>query len=67
MPKTVHDLVIANEYEDGDGKPRQKYTNIGIAFENENTGYSLLIDPGIAVSGKVLMLPKGEKGDKTAD
>lgn len=67
MSKTVHDLVIANEYEDSEGKPRQKYTNIGVAFENENTGYSLLIDPGIAISGKVLMLPRGEKGDSQAD
>ena len=58
---TIHDLLIANRYKAKDGTEKTRFTNVGVAFANEKTGYSLVIHDGIALSGRVLMLPRKDK------
>lgn len=63
---TIHDLLVANKYKAKDGSEKSRFTNVGVAFENEKTGYSLVIHEGISLSGRVLMLPRKDK-DTPAD
>ena len=58
----IYDLVVFEEYEK-DGEKKSASTQVGTAFTNENTGYTLKIRDGISISGRVQMLPRRDKDD----
>lgn len=63
----VYDLLIAEDYDNRDGEKRTNFTNVGAAFPQKNgDGFSLQIRPGLAVSGRVLMLPRKAKDEREA-
>lgn len=65
---TIYNLVIAEEYNDKTtGEQKTYWHRVGRAFSHESgTGHTLRIPPGVALSGKVLMLEQGEKEPESA-
>ncbi|MEM7492314.1 MAG: hypothetical protein AAF296_02970 [Pseudomonadota bacterium] len=60
MSNTVYDIIVANEYEQG-GETKTSYTNVGAGFPNSKDGFNLEIKPGIAISGRVILMPRKPK------
>lgn len=61
MTKQIFDIVLIRDYTDADNQQRSASTRVGTAFPNKNTGFSLLIEPGVSISGRVQLLPRTEK------
>ena len=62
--KQVYDVLVPEEYEDkrgGNGELKSRYYRVGTAFENERDGMSVILAPGITVSGKLVIMPRREK------
>lgn len=58
MTKTTYDVLIAEDYEQG-GEKRSKFHNVGTAWSLDNKdGLSVELHPGLAVSGRLLVLPR---------
>ena len=41
----------------------ESFINVGVAFEREGGGMSVIIPPGLSVSGRVTIMPRKEKTD----
>jgi hypothetical protein len=60
----VYDLLIVEEF-DHNGEGKKKFHNVGVAFEQkQGEGFNLTVNPGTAISGRVLMLPRKAKTDQ---
>ncbi|WP_230169690.1 hypothetical protein [Roseomonas sp. CECT 9278] len=57
--KKPYDVLIVEEY--GEGKT--KFYNVGVAFERDEGGMSVLIPPGISVSGRLTIMARKEKAE----
>ena len=64
----VYNLVIPDEYKDKKtGEIKTLWHRVGSAFPHESgKGFSLIIPEGVSISGKVLMLERGEKEPNSA-
>ena len=66
MSKPTHDVLLAEEYEANDGEVKSYFTNIGSAWAKESGAISVQFREGLAVSGRIVILPKKEKGEASA-
>lgn len=53
------DLVVFDDYE-RNGEIKSRPYSVGSAFRNQKAGFSLVIPAGVALSGRVQMLPRRE-------
>lgn len=53
----IYDLLKVREYEQ-DGQQKAAFTRVGVAFPTEKGGFTLRIDEGIAVSGRVELVKR---------
>ena len=61
---THMNVYVVEEFEAG-GEQRKNYTQVGKLFRhNKGEGFNLLIQPGIAVSGELVVFPPKPKDDK---
>lgn len=61
--KPTHDILLAENYEAGDGEQKAYFTNIGSAWLKDSGAISCEMRDGLAVSGRFVILPKKEKAD----
>ena len=61
--KPTHDVLLAEEYEAGDGESKSYFTNIGSAWMKDSGAMSVQFRDGLAVSGRIVILPKKEKAE----
>ncbi len=59
--KPTHDVLLAEEYEAGDGEQKSYFTNIGSAWAKDSGAISVQFREGLAVTGRVVILPKKDK------
>lgn len=58
--KKPYDVVLVEEY--GDAADRKaKFYNVGVAFERDEGGMSVIIPEGISVTGRLSILPRKDK------
>ncbi len=56
--KPTHDILLAENYEAEDGEEKAYFTNIGSAWVKESGAVSCELRPGLAVTGRFVILPK---------
>lgn len=61
MTKPTHDILLAENYTDGQGEEKSYFTNIGSAWVKETGTISCEMRDGLAVSGRFVILPKKDK------
>lgn len=61
--KPTHDVLLAEEWEAGDGEIKNHWTNIGSAWVKESGAISVQFREGLAVSGRVVIMPKKDKSE----
>ena len=55
--KKAYDVLVVEEY--GEGKA--KFYNVGVAFERDEGGMSVIIPEGISVTGRLTIMPRKDK------
>ena len=60
--KKAYDVLKVEEYGDEENK-KAKFYNVGVAFERDDGGMSVIIPEGISVSGRLSIMPRKEKTD----
>ncbi len=59
-------LLVVEEYEDN-GETRNAYTQVGVAFATSKPDtFSIVIKPGISVTGRLLLAPVRKREDDGA-
>jgi len=61
MKKPVYDILIAEGFEDRTGTERVQYHRAGVAFVNARGGLNCEIVPGMALTGRFVIFPQGDK------
>lgn len=61
--KPTHNILLAKEYEAGDGEHKAFFTNIRSAWQRDSGAISCEICEGLAVSGRFVTLPKKAKDE----
>ena len=61
MSKTPHDILIGENYKDGNGEEKTAWTKAGTVFPDENGGFSGAITNGLALSGKFIIRERKPK------
>ena len=59
--KPTHDILLAENYETGNGEEKSYFTNIGSAWVKDSGAISCEMREGLSVSGRFVILPKKEK------
>lgn len=67
MTEQLFDVVIAREFTDKNNKKGTAYTRVASGFTIKEGGIALEIEPGISISGRVLIFPRTEKPNASAD
>lgn len=62
MSKKPFDICVIETYEHG-GEERTSFHRVGVAFENDKGGFSGQTFPGVAVTGRFVILPRREKAE----
>lgn len=57
----IYDVLSVETYTDGNGEEKSRFHRVGTAFENKNGGQTLLIPPGISLTGKIVTKERSEK------
>lgn len=57
----IYDVLSVETYIDGNGEEKSRFHRVGAAFDNKNGGQTLLIPPGISLSGKIVTKERTEK------
>jgi len=65
MTTKPYDALIVEEYEHN-GQKRTKFHNVGTMFENEREGWTLKVHPGMAISGRIVIIPRKERDQDKA-
>lgn len=61
--KKTYDILVTEEYESG-GEKKTKFHNVGTAWPLDNKdGFSVQIHPGVAVSDRLVILPRKPRED----
>lgn len=63
MSKKTYNVLKPREYTDGNGEERKHFIEVGAAWEIDSGGMSLELHEGISVSGRVVILPRKERGN----
>jgi len=66
MSKTPHDLLIGEEYKDGNGEKKTAWTKVGTVFQDDGGGFSGSITPGLALSGKFIIRERKKRDAQTS-
>ena len=56
-------VLVPYEYQK-DGVTKNGWTDVGVAFNNASTGMTLLLRPGISISGRICILPANTEDSK---
>lgn len=57
-------VLVANEYEDANEKTQTSFSQVGVAFPAKNDGFTVVITPGISVTGRLIVCkPKSKDKD----
>lgn len=56
--KPTHDILIAEDWEAGDGESKTAWTNVGAAWTLKNGGLSGKLRSGLALTGRFIIQPK---------
>ena len=59
--KPTHDILLAENYQAGDGEEKAYFTNMGSAWLKIGGTILCEMRGGLAVSGRFVILPKKEK------
>lgn len=62
----THDVLLAENYEK-DGQQKSYFTNIGSAWQSEKGAISVQMRDGLSVSGRFIILPKGQGEDSAVE
>lgn len=67
MRKPVYYAYVAREsHPDSQGEKNARWTKVGVAFPHHGkSGLNIVLTPGIAVSGKLVLLEPGRKKSTT--
>lgn len=60
MSKKPYDIFVVETYEH-DGQEKSSFHRVGVAFETKDGGFSCQPYPGVALSGRFLILPRKDK------
>ncbi|WP_075202167.1 MULTISPECIES: hypothetical protein [Serratia] len=64
MKKPTYNVYVTHETE-SNGEKNNYWTKVGAAFShNEKPGLNIILTPGIAVSGKLVLLEPKEDGNQ---
>lgn len=61
MSKRTYNVLKPREYTDGNGELRKHFIEVGAAWEIDSGGMSIELHEGIAVSGRVVILPRKDR------
>jgi hypothetical protein len=53
-----YDLLTMQEYTDAQGEVKTRYRNVGVAFDNDKGGQTIIVADGIALSGKLITVAR---------
>lgn len=69
MRKPIYHVFVTHESQpDSQGEKNTWWTKVGVAFaHNGKPGLNVVLTPGIAVSGKLVLLEPRDDGDATQD
>ncbi|CNK39951.1 putative ATP/GTP-binding protein remnant [Yersinia intermedia] len=69
MRKPIYHVFVTHESQpDAQGEINTYWTRVGVAFaHNGKSGLNIMLTPGIAVSGKLVLLEPKDDGDATQD
>ncbi|HDF5696921.1 TPA: hypothetical protein PC645_004658 [Klebsiella variicola] len=69
MRKPIYHVFVTQESQpDPQGKKNTWWTKVGVAFaHHDKPGLNVVLTPGIAVSGKLVLLEPRDDGDTTQD
>ncbi len=59
--KPTHDILLAENFETADEQQKSYFTNVGSAWMKDSGTISCQIREGLAVSGRLVIMPKREK------
>lgn len=61
MSKKTYNVLKGREYTDGNGEVRKHFIEVGAAWEIDSGGMSIELHDGIAVSGRIVILPRKDR------
>lgn len=69
MRKSIYHVFVTQESQpDAQGEINTYWTRVGVAFaHNGKSGLNIMLTPGIAVSGKLVLLEPRDDGEATQD
>ena len=69
MRKPIYDVFVTQESQpDAQGEINTYWTKVGVAFaHNGKSGLNIMLTPGIAISGKLVLLEPRDDGGATQD
>ncbi|TKJ85797.1 hypothetical protein [Erwinia persicina] len=69
MRKPIYHVFVTQESQpDAQGEINTYWTRVGVAFaHNGKSGLNIMLTPGIAISGKLVLLEPRDDGDATQD
>lgn len=60
MNKKPFDICVIETYQH-DGQEKTNFHRVGVAFETKDGGFSAQPFPGVAITGRFVILPRKEK------
>lgn len=62
--KEPYDVLLPEEYTDGNGEVKTSWTNVGVAFKNKDgETFSIIPASGLAITGKVIIRKRKERDE----
>lgn len=62
-----HNILVTREYTTGNGEVKTAWSDAGVAFANSKGGFNCEVTPGLALTGKFVILPRTDKAPENAE
>ncbi|VVS99829.1 hypothetical protein [Hoeflea sp. EC-HK425] len=59
------DVCVPEKYQTDNGEEKTKYYQVGVAFEIESGGMSVILPEGISLSGRFVIFPRKDRHEPT--
>lgn len=60
--KKPYDVCVTEKYTNTNGEEKTKFYQVGVAFEIESGGMSVILPEGISLGGRFVILPRKNQG-----
>ena len=57
----IYNILVANDYTNGEGEKKTEWIRVGTAFENKQNGFNCELPPGIGLTGRFVILPRKDR------